>query len=99
MFPEHNNLITILELRRLLQELKDSRPDIGVRFRMMGEMWHKNHLQIFIISEKGVILNHRSQRDLVIISNLNNVMQFDIDHPFQQFRPHFHYHVNHIPET
>jgi hypothetical protein len=99
MIGGQNNLITVLELRQLLHQLKDLRPDIGIRFRLMGEMWQPHHLGVMKVSEKGVMLNHKSVKALVIVTDLNNVMQFDIDHPFQQFRPHFHYNVSPVLVT
>jgi hypothetical protein len=88
------NIVPALELRRLLFELRDFRPDIGIRFRVMGEMWHTNHHKILKITEKGVVLNDERNNKLVFIQDLNNVMQFEIDNPYQIYQPHFHYTVD-----
>jgi hypothetical protein len=88
------NLIPVLELRRLLFELKDLRPDIHIRFRIISEMWQNNHHRVLKLTEKSVALNDEKSNKLIFIQDLNNVMQFEIDHSFQQYQPHFHYTVN-----
>jgi hypothetical protein len=86
-----HHVVPVLELRRLLYELKDQRPDISVRFRIMGEMWQNYSHRIFELTEKGVLLKRGNQ--LVSIHDLNTVMQFEIDQPYQNFEPLFHYAV------
>jgi hypothetical protein len=81
----------VLELRRLLYALKESRPDIYFRFRLMGEMWQPNFMGVLLFTETGVALNDRQTSKVHFISDLNNVMQFEIDQAFQQYQPHFHY--------
>jgi hypothetical protein len=85
--------ITVLELRRLLIELRDKRPDICVRFRLLGEMWFQHFMRITVVHDKGVILNNEVSNKILRVSDLSNVMQFEIDHGFQNFRPHFHYRI------
>jgi hypothetical protein len=88
------HLVPVLELRRLLFELKDLRPDICIRFRLMGEMWQNNHHRVLKLTEKGVALNDGKLNKLIFVQDLNNVMQFEIDQPFQHYQPHFHYTVD-----
>ena len=86
--------IPILEFRRLLHEIKDHGPDIGVRMRLMGEMWQPLHFRIFQLTEKGVALYEDLSRKLVMISDLSQVMQFELDQIFKQYHPHFHYSID-----
>lgn len=90
----NNNNVHVLELRRLLHALKDSGPDIGIRFRLIGEMWQSAHLRIFQITEKGVLMRDDHANKVIYIPDLNNVMQFELDQSFQQYQPHFHYSVD-----
>ena len=85
--------ITVLELRRLLIELRDKRPDICIRFRLLGEMWFVHFMRIILIAGKGVILNNEVSNKLVRVTDLSNVIQFEIDHRFQNYRPYYHYTV------
>ena len=87
------NLISVLELKRLLVDLKDKRPDICVRYRLLGEMWVVNSMRVIKITEKGVMLNDEQNNRLVNLPDLSSVMQFEIDAPFQGFQPHYHYNV------
>jgi hypothetical protein len=89
-----NNPVSVLELRRLLYELNDLRPDICVRFRLIGEMWMTTHVRIVKLTEKGVALNDERLNKLIFIQDLKDVMQFELDQAFQQYQPHFHYPVD-----
>ena len=86
--------IPILEFKRLLHEIKDLRPDVGIRMRLMGEMWQPLHLRVFQLTEKGVALYEEMSRKLVMVADLAQVMQFELDQSFKQFQPHFHYKVD-----
>jgi hypothetical protein len=88
-----HTLISVLELRRLLIDLKQKRPDICFRYRLLGEMWVVNAMRVLSVTEKGVLLNDEQNNRLVPLNDLSLVMQFEIDAPFQGFQPHFHYHV------
>jgi hypothetical protein len=89
-----NNQVPVLSLKRLLHELRDLRPDICVRFRLMGEMWQVHFHRIISLTENGVALNNEKDNKLIFIQDLTNVMQFEIDHAFREFEPHFHYSVS-----
>ncbi len=88
----NKTLISVLELRRLMVDLSEKRPDICIRFRLLGELWNINFLKVIRIGEKGAILLDDSM-GLVSVSDLNFVMQFEIDKPFQGFQPYYHYEV------
>jgi hypothetical protein len=83
----------VLELKRLLVDLKEKRPDICVRYRLLGEMWVMNSMRVIKITDKGVMLNDEQNNKLINLPDLSSVMQFEIDAPFQGFHPHFHYNV------
>lgn len=82
----------MLELKRLMVDLSEKRPDICIRFRLLGELWGVNFLRVTRISEKGAVLLDETH-GLVSISDLNFVMQFEIDKSFQNFQPYYHYEV------
>jgi hypothetical protein len=83
--------VSALELRRLLYELRDLRPAILIRFRLVGQMWLVNHLRITKLTEKGVILKSDNENSFVTIIDLNDVIQFELDSPFRNYQPHNHY--------
>lgn len=85
--------ISVLELARLLIELSDKRPDVCIRFRLIGEMWLTHFMRIVLVTDSGVVLNNEVSNKMVAVRDLSHVMQFEIDHSFQNFRPHFHYNV------
>ena len=85
--------IHVLTFRRLLTELKEHRPDICIRHRLLGQMWANNFHRVTEITEQGVILNDETLNTLVRISDLSHVMQFELDKSFQTFQPYHHYEV------
>lgn len=94
----HKNLISALELKRLLVDLKQKRQDICFRYRLLGEMWVSNAMRVVHVSEKGALLNDEHNNKLITLGDISSVMQFEIDAPFQGFQPHFHYNVQPLPD-
>jgi hypothetical protein len=90
---QSRSLISVLELKRLLVDLKEKRPDICVRYRLLGEMWVTNFMRVIHVSENGALLNDEHHNRLINLSDLSSIMQFEVDAPFQGFQPHFHYNV------
>ena len=86
-----NTEISVTELKRLLVELRDNRPDICVRYRLVGEMWKQNFLRVILVSERGAVLNDEKANTTFIIPDLSNIMQFELDCRFQGFQPYYHY--------
>jgi hypothetical protein len=85
--------IQVLELRRLLYELKDQRPDICIRFRLIGEMWQSSFSKVDKLTESGVILTSEATGLCVEIKDLREIVQFEIDGKYQNYLPHYHYNV------
>ncbi len=96
--PETRSLISVVELKRLLVDLKSKRPDICIRYRLLGEMWETNAMRVIRVTERGAILNDETLNKLINLSDLSLIMQFEIDAPFQGFQPHFHYNVKPMPD-
>jgi hypothetical protein len=92
MVKEAPNTISILELKRLLADLK-SHTDICIRFRLLGKFWDNSFHQVESVTEKGVVLNNPTLRQRVEIQDLQNIVQFEIDKKYQNFQPHDHYDV------
>jgi hypothetical protein len=89
----NRTIVSDAELKCLLTELHDKRPDICMRYRLIGEMWQPNFLRIMRVYEKGAALHDEISNRLTFIRDLASVMQFEIDARFQNFHPHFHYEV------
>ena len=87
------NNISVLELKRLLIQINDNRPDVCIRIRIIGKMWWKSFARIVLIKENEALFNDESNGKLLLVSALSEIIQFEIDHAFQNFEPHFHYTV------
>jgi len=88
----NKTLISVLELKGLLVDLLGNRPDIYIRFRLLGELWSVKFMPVIRVTEKGAIFFDESH-GLVSVGDLNFIMQFEIDKPFQGFQPYYHYEV------
>lgn len=94
----NRTLISVLELRRLIVDLSEKRPDICIRFRLLGELWAVHFMRAMKTTEKGALF-YDENNNLVSIGDLNFVMQFEIDKPFQGFQPYYHYEVTPVFNT
>lgn len=83
----------MIQLRQLLFALKEHRPDICIRYRLMGNMWTTNFLRVIKLTEKGVLLNDEISNKFISITDLSHLIQFELDKPFQSYMPYFHYDV------
>jgi hypothetical protein len=85
--------ISITELRRLIYDLHDKQSYTGIRFRFLGEMWQRHFLRIFSVSEDQAIFFDEVAKRLLKLTDFSTIMQFEVDHNFQQYLAHFHYNV------
>ena len=86
-------IISLLELKRLVIELREKQSDICFRFRLMGQMWHPHFLKILMVDGNKLILLDEIADKLIFINDLSTIMQFELDKRFQSFQPHYHYKV------
>jgi hypothetical protein len=75
-------------------ELAEHGNGVCIRFRQMGELWQSQHYKILRMTENGIALIDEPSNKLVFISELSNVMQFELDSRFQNYQPNVHYSVN-----
>ena len=94
----HPTLIAVFDLKNLLTRLKEDRPDICVRYRLLGEMWVVNAMRVLAVTEKGAIFRDETTSKIINVPSLSLVMQFEIDAPFLAFQPHYHYHVQSLAD-
>jgi hypothetical protein len=90
-------VVSVLELKRLLVELAEKRPNVCIRPRLMGEMWLVHFMRVVSTSEKGVLLHDEETNRFISVSDLSYIMQFELDNRFQNYQPHFHYEVRVSP--
>src|SRR5687768_14135834 len=88
------SLISVLELKRMLVTIADYNLPVCFRYRMLGEMWQPNFLRVVKVTEKGVILNDEINNNTIVISDLSNIMQFEVDGRLHTFEPNFHYNLS-----
>ena len=59
----------------------------------MGEMWKRNFMAIVDINEKGAIFIDPTSEEFVFLTDLTDIIQFEVDNRFQVYEPFFHYEV------
>jgi hypothetical protein len=92
-----NNSITTFYLRNLLNDLTGRRPVVGIRLRMLGEMWKPNFMSIVSVTDRGAVFIDDSIQEFVFVPDLSDVVQFELEDRFNDLQPHFHYEVNMRP--
>src|SRR3712207_2330467 len=87
-----NSTVSILEVRRLLMELRDRAPHVHIRFRLIGEMWQNFFLQVITVTDTVAILMNPGTKQVSFIE-FNKIMQFELESRYQFYHPFNHYHV------
>ncbi|MFZ6011490.1 MAG: hypothetical protein ACOYXT_14165 [Bacteroidota bacterium] len=92
--------ISLSEFKKLLFDLKHARPDIQIRYRLLGENWYSNFVSINALTElddfedaRKIIFMDSVVNKVIVIKNISDVIQFEIESPFGVYRPHFHYSI------
>lgn len=88
------NLISIQELQRLLYTIADGGLATCFRFRLLGKMWEPNFMSVVKITDKGVLLHDEKYNGYRCLSDLSEIMQFEIDVAVHDFLPHNHYEID-----
>lgn len=88
--------VSVLLLKKLLYELDDIQSHTCVKVRLLGQRWQQSFMSVVNICDDGVLLYDHSNGAFLHISEVDDIIQFEIDQSFQIFEPHFHYYV--VPE-
>lgn len=95
-----NCKVSVPELRQLLCDVKVLRPDIGVRLRLLGDLWQQYYFLILRIGENDLTLKEEHSDRSIHIPDFNLIVQFELSNTFKQYQPHFHYSVaNSLPDS
>ena len=86
-----SDVITPLDFKRILFELWEHSPQTKIRLRVMGKMWDRNFLQVVHITGGDAIILHGSDEMKQV--SINDIVQFELETKFQDFRPNNHYTV------
>ena len=75
-------------------DLTSQRPRVGIRFRLLGELWKPHFMHIVKMTERGAIFNDESTKEFVFVTDLADIVQFEVDDRYHELQPNFHYEVN-----
>lgn len=90
---DSSKAVSVLEVRKLLYDLRDNHVGVSVRFRRLGEMWKPNFMTIVDLNDRGAIFSDATTTDFVFVTDLVEIMQFELDNRFQAYEPFYHYEV------
>jgi hypothetical protein len=93
MITREKTLVSVLELKRLVIEIKEHNQSICLRYRLLGNMWKPNFVRIVNVSENRMMVNDEIENKLISL-DLGNIIQFELDSKFQNFEPFYHYEVS-----
>lgn len=87
-------MVSVTELKILILSIVEKRQPIGIRFRLIGQLWYPNFLRVIRSSNESEILFHDEKINKhMSISDLSNIIQFELDSRFEHYQPNFHYQV------
>jgi hypothetical protein len=89
----NDDIIAREDLRRLLGHIKNLRPDIHVRFRILSKPWQRNFCRLFVVNETGLVLIDEIESKVEMVPNFADIVQFEIDSRFQHYCSYTQYHV------
>ncbi|HWA34780.1 MAG TPA: hypothetical protein VG737_11645 [Cyclobacteriaceae bacterium] len=85
--------VSTLELKRLLFDLKEKRPDICIRYRLLGKFWMLNFAHVVSVGDRGAKFYDPLTKTPHDVTDISDIVQFELDKKFQIYQPHFHYDV------
>jgi hypothetical protein len=85
--------ITVIELAQLFTSIRNSPSDIRIRVRLIGELWQKVFMKVEIINDGSIILSDPRTNTILPLDDIQSVIQFELDKPFQHYQPQLHYTV------
>jgi hypothetical protein len=88
-------IVTTSELRVLLRQLRDKSSGTCIRVRLIGQLWNESFMNVRAVTDKGVVFENcqGASNQVTSISDLTNIIQFELENSFEHYEPHFHYSV------
>lgn len=95
MKQKTNTSLSVARFRQVLVAIADKKLSLGVRYRIMGEMWQPNFMRVLKVAESGGLLLHDPVKNkLIAISEISAIIQFELDGSLYDLEPYFHYGVH-----
>jgi len=85
--------LSTIEFRRLLHDIRDRRPDVRIRVRIIGKMWGDRFCTIDFINENQVVLFDETEDYYHYINNIDDIIQFELECSFFGYQAFYHYEV------
>jgi hypothetical protein len=85
--------VSLTELKRLFYDIRDRRPDVRIRLRVLGKMWNEAFCSIDSIKEDGITLVDTHHSKYIHLNQLSDVVQFELECPFFGYHAFYHYEI------
>src|SRR5207253_2509858 len=79
------NPVTTNELHSLLFRINHFGNDVSFRFRLQGQMWMPDFMEVVNARHTETIFRNRSTGKLICVRDINEVMQFELDTAFEGY--------------
>lgn len=81
-------------LKDLLHDLAVVETQISIRVHVKGQPPASSFASVLVFAKHAIILAHMPSRTVINITDLHEVVAFEIDRPYKAFLPHRLYSVN-----
>jgi hypothetical protein len=86
-----NENISPLELRLLAKSIINNKANIRIKCLLDGGSWTDQFLSIMMVTERGLVLNDDVTNKIKSINFIDQVVQFVLDKPFDNYSPNLAY--------
>ena len=74
--------------------ITNSYPVVSFRYRLVGEMWQPNFMQVVKVTDKGAYLKDEAGKRIILLSDLRLIIHCELDGSLHSLEPNFHYEVS-----
>jgi hypothetical protein len=92
--PLANEIISLLELKLLVQSIINKHADIRIKCLLEGDTWHEHFFNVLMVTEQGIVLADETNSKIKSIRFMDAISQFVIDKPFDSYNSNLAYGVS-----
>ena len=94
ILPTSNENISPLELKLLAKSIISHKAKIRIKCLLAGGSWTNQFLSVMMVTERGLVLNDDASDKIKSISFIDQVVQFVLDKPFDNYNSNLAYVVS-----
>ena len=87
-----NEIVSSLELKLLVESIINQHANIRIKYQLDGDAWTTDFFSVMMVTKKGLVLNNDANDKIKSIESIEQILQFMIDQPFDNY-------VSNLPYT